>query len=130
MAHILVVDDEPEVIALLTDFLRAAGYEVDSALHGGDALMLLETGHFDVVLLDHLMPGITGWDVLRRVRMLHPGLQVIVITGHGSRQLGEQMLRRGAFDYIRKPFDLSYVGRAVAAAVDRRPWGAGRAMGA
>lgn len=130
MARILVIDDDPEVIGVLTDLLGDAGHDVVSALHGGDGLMVLSAETFDVVLLDFLMPGIDGWDVLRRIRMLYPELRVIVITGHGTRELADKMLQRGAFDYIPKPFDLAFIASAVSAAIERCPWKAAQALSA
>jgi DNA-binding NtrC family response regulator len=81
--------------------------------------MLLEIEHPDLVLLDLRMPGLGGLEVLRRIRMVRPDLPVIIISGLGDADTARQTLRRGAVDYLPKPFDLDHVLRAIAAALGR-----------
>ena len=119
LARILAIDDEPSVIDMLSECLTENGYAIVSAQTGGDGLMLLELEHPDLVLLDLRLPGIGGLEVLRRIRMVRPDLPVIIISGLGDADAARQSLRRGAVDYLPKPFDLDHVLRAVAAALGR-----------
>ena len=119
LARILVIDDDPELVAVLTEHFSKAGYAVIGAHHGGDGLMLAEHEHPDVVVLDIRMPGLTGVEVLQQLRLRWPDLPVVILSGAGDPQLAKSCLARGAFDYVGKPFDLNHVHRCVAAAIDR-----------
>ena len=94
-----------------------AGHQVDIALTGGDALMTIAADRPDDVVLDILMPGIDGVEVLRRLRVADPTLPVIMLTGNADIEVARTTLDMGAFDYIPKPFNLSHLCRAVEAAV-------------
>lgn len=114
--RILVVDDDPPVIELLRDYFVDAGYRVEGALNGGDALMLIQQHRPDMVLLDLYMPGMAGVEVLGRIRTLDPTIPVIIATASRDLALAQRTLKMGAVDYITKPFDFAYLARAVAAA--------------
>jgi DNA-binding NtrC family response regulator len=105
-ASILVVDDEPVVQNAVRWLLRSHGYEVDIAKSGEEALSRIAQQEFDVVVSDIRMPGLNGLDVLERSRALRPNLSVILMTGYASLETAIEALRRGASDYLRKPFDL------------------------
>ena len=120
LGRVLVVDDDPDTVDLLTTILSDAGYEVIAAFTGGDGLMVLEVESPDVILLDLQMPGLHGMDVLRRLRMARPEIPVIIVSGQGDAELARATLRRGAVDYIRKPMDPEHLVRAVAAALGGR----------
>jgi len=110
---ILLVDDEPEICAMLTDALGANGYRC-TAVHGGkSALALLYRQPFDVIVSDIAMPDMNGLDLLDKVRVVRPESKVILITGVGSTNWARQALRRGAFDFIEKPFDLTEIRSVV-----------------
>jgi len=130
LARILVIDDDPAFVGLLTQFLAEDGYETVSALNGGDGLMLFELEHPDLILLDLRMPGIGGHDVLRRVLMMRPDMPVIIVSGLGDAEGARQMLRRGAIDYLPKPVDLEVLGRSIAAALGRPREARGRSSSA
>ena len=115
--RVLVIDDDREIVATLTDSLTDSGYSVIGALHGGDGLMLLEAEPPGVVLLDIKMPGMSGLEVLQRIRAQHPALPVIVITGFLDQEVAQQALQRGAFDLLSKPIDLARLERCVALAL-------------
>ncbi len=117
VARVLVVDDEPVIVELLTDFLASQGYEVVGTHGATDAFTMMEVSPPDVVLLDIAMPLVDGVTVLRRMRALHPGMPVIMVTANTDEEVARDALRRGAFDYVVKPFDFAYLARAVAAAV-------------
>jgi DNA-binding NtrC family response regulator len=79
---------------------------VDSALNGEEALARLAQREFEVVILDVLMPGLGGLEVLKQIKSTHPNTQVILLTGHGSTKEGIEGMRLGAFDYLIKPVDI------------------------
>ncbi|HZF04908.1 MAG TPA: response regulator [Patescibacteria group bacterium] len=120
LGRVLVVDDDPDTVDLLTTILSDVGYEVIAAFTGGDGLMMLEVESPDVILLDLQMPGLHGMDVLRRLRMARPEIPVIIVSGQGDAELARATLRRGAVDYIRKPMNPEHLVRAVAAALGGR----------
>ena len=103
---VLLVDDEEEFVSALSERLMLRGIEVDSALNGEDALARLVEKDFEVVILDVMMPGLGGLEVLRQIKSTHPNTQVILLTGHGSTREGIEGMRLGAFDYLIKPVDI------------------------
>jgi DNA-binding response OmpR family regulator len=115
--HVLVVDDEEEITALLEEHFLACGYAVDVAHSGADALLMAAARRPDTVLLDITMPGLEGSEVLPRLRALDPTVPVVMLTGNGDEELARGLLRAGAFDYVRKPFQLDVLERVVATAV-------------
>jgi DNA-binding NtrC family response regulator len=115
--RILVVDDEPSVVSILTKYFSDAGYTVDTASHGGDALIAVTHYQPDVVVLDVLMEGLNGVEVLGRIRTLDPKIQVIMITGSGDASLKPTAMSLGAFAYVSKPVSLERIHEAVTAAL-------------
>jgi DNA-binding response OmpR family regulator len=115
--HLLVVDDEPHITAVLEEHFRLCGYAVDVAHNGADALVLAAARRPDAVLLDITMPGPDGGEVLARLRALDPTVAVVMLTGNGDLELARRLLRAGALDYVPKPFDLDTLERVVATAV-------------
>src|SRR5439155_4049717 len=97
LGRILVVDDEPEIVAILTMYFSDAGYTVDAAAHGGDALIAVSQYRPDVVMLDILMEGLDGVQVLERIRSLDPAIRVIMITGSTDVTLESTAMSMGAF---------------------------------
>ena len=104
--RVLLVDDEEEFVSALSERLTLRGIEVDSALNGEEALARLVEKDFEVVILDVMMPGLGGLEVLRQIKLIHPNTQVILLTGHGSTREGIEGMRLGAFDYLIKPVDI------------------------
>lgn len=119
LGRILLVDDEAPVIEVLRDYLLEAGYHVEVALTGGDALMLIQQDRPDVVLLDLYMPGMDGVEVLRRILAFDATIPVIIATANLDLSLAQKTLKLGASDYVTKPFDFEYLNRAVAACLGR-----------
>lgn len=105
--RVLVVDDDPSVNRLLRIRLAARGYQVDAAINGEEALALLEGVPPDLLLLDVSMPAVGGLEVLERIRARQLDTAVIMTTAYGSEQVAIDALRRGADDYLRKPFEPS-----------------------
>jgi DNA-binding NtrC family response regulator len=104
--RVLLVDDEEEFVSALSERLMLRGIEVDSALNGEEALALMVEKVFEVVILDVMMPGLGGLEVLKQIKSTHPNTQVILLTGHGSTREGIEGMRLGAFDYLIKPVDI------------------------
>ncbi|MBI4270887.1 MAG: response regulator [Candidatus Rokubacteria bacterium] len=117
--RILIVDDEEPVREVLGEYFATQGYAVDTAASGGEALTALQRERPDLVLLDIRMPGLDGVETLRRIRSLDGGLAVVMVTANEDVSLARETLRLGAFDYVAKPFDFSYLDRVVAAALLR-----------
>ena len=103
---VLLVDDEEEFVSALSERLMLRGIEVEIALDGEEALARMKEKPPDVVILDVMMPGLSGLEVLKRVRGSHPQTQVILLTGQGSTKEGIEGMRLGAFDYLIKPVDI------------------------
>ncbi|MEX2531584.1 MAG: sigma-54 dependent transcriptional regulator [Gemmatimonadota bacterium] len=105
MARILIVDDEESVRSILRQLFEYEGHEVVGAASGQEALRLVHESPPDVAFLDVKMPGMDGIEVLGRLQSEHPGLQVIMISGHGTIETAVEATRRGAFDFLEKPLD-------------------------
>ena len=116
-SRLLIVDDEPEITAVLAEHFRACGYAVETARDGGEALRLAAARRPDAVLLDVTMPGPNGAEVLTRLRAVDPTVSVVMLTGNADEELARALLRAGALDYVRKPFDLRMLEQVVATAV-------------
>lgn len=102
--RILVADDEPHVREGCRDALLSEGYEVDVVSDGFTAMSSLESTHYDLVLLDLMMPGLSGLGVLKGIRAQHPDTVVVVITGYATLEHSISAMKQGAFDFIPKPF--------------------------
>ncbi len=117
---LLIVDDDEDLLEMVSFALSRAGYSVSKAGDGRAALELARARRFDAVVLDMMMPGMDGVTALAELRKLDPGLQVIMLTAHGSVDTAVESMRLGAFDYIRKPFGLDALEAVVAKAVEKR----------
>lgn len=104
MSRVLVVDDDAHIQRTLEIMLQADGREVVTAGSGEEALELLESTPVEIALVDLQLPGMSGTDLLDRLRERHPRVAAIIITAHGSIENAVQAMRKGAFDYITKPF--------------------------
>jgi DNA-binding response OmpR family regulator len=117
-ARILLVDDEQSVQTLLSYPLRKDGYEVVSALDGQDALLRFAEGHFDLVILDLMLPRLDGVEVCRRMRA-RSQVPIIMLTARGDEMDKVAGLEMGADDYITKPFSMREFRSRVKAALRR-----------
>ncbi|HXV76820.1 MAG TPA: sigma-54 dependent transcriptional regulator [Candidatus Polarisedimenticolaceae bacterium] len=104
-ARLLVVDDEEPQRLMLERILARAGYDVATAAHGKQALELLERQRFDALLTDQRMPEMDGLDLLRHVQRLDAGLPVVLMTAYGTVSNAVDAMKRGAADYLTKPFE-------------------------
>jgi DNA-binding response OmpR family regulator len=120
MARILIVDDEPEIVRGLEDNLRFEGYQTVAATTGEDALLLAAAHGPDLILLDVMMPRLSGWDVCRALRERGIEAPVIMLTARAEEADRVRGLELGADDYITKPFSLRELLARVRAVL-RRP---------
>ncbi len=114
--RVLVVDDEEELVSALVERLRLRGFHATGVTTGAEALASIRQEPCDVVLLDVKMPGLGGLDVIRRIKETRPGLEVILLTGHGSPGSAEQGLRAGAYEYLMKPVKIDELVRILRSA--------------
>jgi len=118
--RILVVDDEKIARDNLEHVLRREGYEVASAASGQQALRLIGAQEFDIVLTDLKMERIDGMEVLEKTKARHPEIEVIIVTGYATIPSAIEAVKKGAFHYVAKPYNLDEVRSAVAKALERK----------
>ena len=104
--RVLLVDDEEELVMTLTERLVLRGIDAAGATTGADALSRIRDTEFDIAVLDVKMPGMDGLGVMRAMKSIRPGVQVILLTGRGSEKESEIGLKEGAFDYLVKPINI------------------------
>jgi len=103
---ILVAEDEEITLDNILDSLKDEGYDVAGTKDGSEAFGMLEKAGFDILITDIKMPGLSGMELLQKAKESSPGTEVIIITGFGSIGSAVEAMRKGAFDYLTKPFDL------------------------
>jgi DNA-binding NtrC family response regulator len=119
MCQILLIDDEKDNCLALTTLLRQNGYRV-SAVHSGEAaLELLQDQVYDLIISDLFLPGISGIEILKRVKESSPRTCFILITGNASAETAVEAMKEGAFDYITKPFNFEKLKLQVAKALEK-----------
>ncbi|MBL7996756.1 sigma-54-dependent Fis family transcriptional regulator [bacterium] len=117
---LLVVDDEKIVRESLQHWFEEEGYHVDTADRADEALNKFDKGKYDLCLLDIKMPGMSGLELLKKMKEIDPDLIVILITAHASVSSAIKSLKDGAFDYITKPIDPEELGHLVKKAVEQK----------
>jgi DNA-binding NtrC family response regulator len=118
-AKILIADDESIALRSLVNAMQKEGYAVTGTQKGQYALRLIEEQQFDVVLTDLKMEKVDGMQILKKCREISPATEVIMITGYASVQTAIQSIKKGAYDYITKPFKLDEVRRVVREAMEK-----------
>lgn len=119
-ARILIVDDEPNVRAMMGDALERHGYRVHLASSGLEASDLLQKDHFDLVLTDIVMQDGNGLALLEQVRAQHPYMPVVMVTAIHDIAVAIDAMRRGAYDYLLKPFEREHLLASVERALEHR----------
>jgi DNA-binding response OmpR family regulator len=104
MTEIMVVDDDQDLRETIAEVLQGAGFAVSTAAGGAEALELSAHQKFDLVLLDLVMPGLDGLEVMRRLHEKSPRLPVIILTAFATVENAVEAMRQGARDYVTKPF--------------------------
>jgi putative nucleotidyltransferase with HDIG domain len=120
LGQILIVDDEAAVCALLSETLSAAGYECETRANADEALELLAARRMDLVVSDQRMPGRTGMELLEEVRRLYPSVAFMMITADSDIRQGVEAMKKGAADYLVKPFQLEAVLASVSRALEMK----------
>ena len=120
MGRILIVDDDRRILQLLGDCFKDV-YTVETAMNGGEALTTIRRQRPDVVLLDIMLPGVSGIHLLREIKRLDPTIAVIMVTGSDSAALAAEALANGAARLITKPFNLRDLDQVVAELVSKEP---------
>jgi DNA-binding response OmpR family regulator len=113
MPRVLVVDDEPDAVELLREFLKVKGYEVLVASNGEEAVHKVKQDRPHLILLDVRLPKVNGLEVLKQVREIDHEVGIIMVTAVNEEETGRQALKLGAFDYITKPLDFKYLERSL-----------------
>lgn len=116
---LLLVDDEQDFVETLAERLRLRDFGSTVALDGETALSIVQEGVPDVMLLDIMMPGINGLEVLERVKENYPNVQVIIVTGHGGEKEKTRAMQLGAFAYMTKPVDFETLIITIMAAFEQ-----------
>src|SRR5512139_1381007 len=106
LKRVLVVDDEPMIVSLLSTILRENVWDVTEARSGTDGSDQLDRARFDVILTDLVMSGDRGIDLLRAAKEIHPDVEVILMTGYATADTAIEAMRGGAFHYLVKPLRL------------------------
>jgi len=101
--RVLIIEDDDEMRSLLKEFTEEAGFEADSAANGFEAFRKIEHKTFDLIISDIRMPGLTGFDILPRMKKLQPKAYIILITAFGSEETHRKSIERGANAYLEKP---------------------------
>jgi len=113
MKKILCVDDEPINLMIIEVNLMAEGYEVFKAENGTEALRMVKEIKPQLVLLDIMMPGISGIDTLREIKKIDPDVPVIMVSGVTDEETAKSAIELGAYDYVTKPIDFSYLNTTI-----------------
>ena len=119
-ALVLIVDDEPELCRALDKLLTRNGFRVITAGDGEDALQLLRRHDVSLVLTDLVMPHMGGLDLLKAGRVLSPGTEFVVISGHGTIEAAVDAMKLGAYDFVEKPFTTAITLKTVRQALERQ----------
>lgn len=110
---ILVIDDEMDMGEIVKDYLEEYGYETMIAVEAVQGLEIVEKEKPQVILLDVLMPEISGIECLQKIKEVSPEAIVIIVSGMQDEQIAKEAIRYGAYDYITKPFDLEYLRTSI-----------------
>ncbi len=103
--RVLIVDDDPFFLQVYGDFLRSRGFEVEVAPSGEQALHLYAPGRFELAIVDLMMPGISGLELIEKLRTLHPAQDIVVVTAQDDVRTAVRTMRLGVYDYLVKPLE-------------------------
>jgi len=120
IGRVMVVDDEENIREVLSNFLSDLGYEVVVATDGQDALNKFHKGEYDLIVSDLLMPSIDGLELLKRIREIDKDVIFLMITGYPSIETAVEAIKKGAYDYITKPFHMEDVKLRIERAFEKK----------
>ncbi|GAB6182464.1 response regulator [Thermodesulfovibrio hydrogeniphilus] len=119
-ANVLLVDDEEQFLKVVSQRLGMRGLKLETATSGDEAIKKTDQRDFDAIILDLVMPGKSGIEVLKEIRSKHPDLQIIILTGHGSVEAGVEAIKEGAMDFLQKPVDIEKLLEKISEAKNKR----------
>jgi len=119
-AKIMVIDDEESMCRFMQIMLQKEGYEVTSTVSSKEALEKIKNKNYDLVIADLMMPEMNGLELLSRAKTIHPGINFIVMTAYASVDTAIEALKKGAFDYITKPFKVDEIKIAIKKSLEQR----------
>lgn len=102
---VLIVDDEKKICNILTQIIAEDGFEVNSAYSGEEAIQIVDTFTPGLIIMDQRMPGLNGIDTMSIIKDKYPDMTIIILTAHGSIPMAVEAIKKGAYDYLSKPFD-------------------------
>ncbi len=117
--RVLLVDDEKEYVQTLSSRLKLRQFASEIAYNGQKALDFIDKEDTEIVLLDLKMPGIEGFDVLKKIKETKPHIEVIILTGHGSEEDKKTCMELGAFSYLQKPADIDLITKTMQKAYEK-----------
>src|SRR3954469_7461459 len=117
---VLIIDDEEEIRESIELLLTSEGLSTATAAHGDEGLCKIEENHYDLVLLDLMLPGKSGMEIQRDIKRIDPTLPVVIITAMGAIETAVTAIKEGAFDYIPKPWNNEKLLVIVANGVKQR----------
>ncbi|RMF61403.1 MAG: sigma-54-dependent Fis family transcriptional regulator [Calditrichaeota bacterium] len=120
IGRVMVVDDEENIREVLSSYLQSLGYEVETATDGQDALDKYQEGMYDLVISDLLMPSIDGLELLKKIRARDKNVIFLMITGYPSIETAVEAIKKGAYDYITKPFHMDDVKLRIERAFEKK----------
>ncbi len=115
---VLLVDDEKEFLEVLSERLEVRGFSVETAISGEEALRWIHKSEFDVVLLDVMIPGDNGIEILKEIKRSRPFIHVIMLTGHAKIDTAIWGMELGAYDYLIKPIEVESLVEKIKMAYD------------
>src|SRR5229473_1990062 len=117
---ILVADDEPSNRNILSQELTHKGYVVETANNGREALRKIESVRPDLLILDYMMPDLSGLEVLKELRRRENDTPVVMITAYGTLERAVEAMKEGAYDFITRPFEPDHIALVVQKALERQ----------
>ena len=130
MSKILIVDDEPRILLLLQNLLKANGYEVVSARDGASALDIVHNGGIDITITDLRMSPMDGMTLFREIKKIAPEMPVILLTAYATVETAVEAMKSGIFDYLTKPFKVDDMVACLKRAEEKKSGAANRAASA
>src|SRR5512136_3021394 len=118
--RILVIDDELGICQAIQRALHPTGYKVDTTTSGEDGLKKIKESGYDLVLLDVMMPGVSGIDLIASIHEYDPEIVCVIITGYATVELAVRAIKHGAYDFLTKPFSVDDLLLAVSQGLERR----------
>jgi DNA-binding NtrC family response regulator len=119
-AKVLLVDDEEDFLATLSERLEIRGLKVTAVTRGEDAVAKIEAEAFDLIVLDLSMPGIDGLETLKRIKAKQPDAEIIILSGKGSIRTSIEAMKLGAEDFLQKPVDMTELLQKISDAKEKR----------